>query len=199
MVKFVIIELLLCLASAGNAQVSQTCCRINHSFHFGYSLFDQNLGKDTDYEPVLFIYSTSVPLTRRDVQNTFFIYFEPQINPVFFKNRINIEFGMNAGLNYSRELNESLIAYLLLGTGPHFINARTQRQAAGFIFSDNLAIGIRKILPSNRFNVELNIQYRLRHISNAGLKSPNGGINNGFLMIGLTKNIQRSKGYSLKI
>ena len=74
----------------------------------------------------------------------------------------------------------------MLGSGPHYINAQTQRQAKGFIFSDNLAAGIRLPLPAHLAG-EFNIQYRLRHISNAGLKSPNGGINNGFLVVGFTR------------
>ncbi|HUR30281.1 MAG TPA: acyloxyacyl hydrolase, partial [Saprospiraceae bacterium] len=77
---------------------------------------------------------------------------------------------------------------------PHYINTVTERQAQGFIFSDNLTFGLRKQLPSRKNNYELNIQYRFRHISNAGLSYPNKGINNGFLILGITK-VKRLKSH----
>jgi hypothetical protein len=72
-----------------------------------------------------------------------------------------------------------------MGTGPHFISLRTSRQARGFIFSDNLELGL--IYPVSNLHLDFNVKARYRHISNAGLEDPNVGIDNLFLVLGITK------------
>jgi hypothetical protein len=54
----------------------------------------------------------------------------------------------------------------------------TERLAKGFAFSNVLALGF--VYKIKRF--EFNIKPNVRHVSNAGLSSPNGGFN--------TKNIE---------
>ena len=193
--KFVIVATFFYIATIGSAQDAFVKPRY-YGIHFGYSVFDQDINQ-YDYEPYLLMYHHSIPLTRKNDVNVFSIYLEPQINPVLFDHKLNIEFGLNAGLIFSRKISRALFMYVMLGSGPHYINAQTQRQAKGFIFSDNIAAGIRVPMPSHLAG-ELNIQTRLRHISNAGLKSPNGGINNLFLVIGYTKRILKVKQVTTK-
>lgn len=188
--KFVIVTAALAITAIGNAQDYYIRTKY-YGIYFGYSVFDQDINQ-FDYEPYLLMFHHSIPLTRKNAANVFSIYFEPQINPVLFDHKLNIEFGLNTGLMYSRKISRALFMYVMLGSGPHYINAQTQRQAKGFIFSDNIAAGIKLPMPSLLAG-ELNVQTRLRHISNAGLKSPNGGINNLFLVVGYTKPIQRVK------
>lgn len=188
--KFVIVTAVLFITTIGNAQDAYVRPRY-YGIHFGYSVFDQDINH-FDYEPYLLMFHQSIPLTKKNDVNVFSIYLEPQINPVLFDHKLNIEFGLNAGLMYSRKISRVLFMYVMLGSGPHYINAQTQRQAKGFIFSDNVAAGIRVPMPSHLAG-ELNIQTRLRHISNAGLKSPNGGINNVFLVIGYTRQFHKVK------
>jgi hypothetical protein len=74
----------------------------------------------------------------------------------------------------------------MLGSGPHFITADLPRQAKGFIFSDNLAVGFFKGVNQKK-GLFLNVQFRVRHISNAGLKLPNAGVNTLNVLVGLSK------------
>ena len=73
----------------------------------------------------------------------------------------------------------------MLGSGPHFITAEVSRQANGFIFSDNLALG--SFVKLSEKDLFLNLQFKIRHLSNAELKNPNAGINTWNVMVGLSK------------
>ena len=112
-------------------------------------------------------------------------YFEPQFNLVHTLRPLDFEFGANLGIRNYVKVNEGLYLYQMLGSGPHYISAQVQRQATGFIFSDNLAIGAYTRL--NKKSLFLNLQFRIRHISNAGLKEPNGGVNSVNFLIGLSR------------
>jgi hypothetical protein len=85
-----------------------------------------------------------------------------------------LEFGVNIGLLARKNLfkNRSAI-YGLISAGPHFITKSTERQARGFIFSDNFAMGFLQNI-SQKIYLDLRLGYR--HLSNAGLQNPNGGI-----------------------
>jgi hypothetical protein len=115
---------------------------------------------------------------------------EPQFNSTIFMKENGdgdllpgYEFGFTAGLLYRRMfLNGKLSFYSFISSGPHFISDAPKRQTPGFIFSDNLMIGIQcRLMP------KLYVDFRggIRHISNAGLKDPNGGINNIVLGSGI--------------
>lgn len=112
-------------------------------------------------------------------------YFEPQINPVKTPRPFDIEFGANLGLRNYICINPRFYFYQMIGSGPHNISADVERQAKGFIFSDNFALGAFTAL--NKKNLFLNLQLRYRHISNAGLKMPNHGIDSWNFLIGLSK------------
>lgn len=116
-------------------------------------------------------------------------YAEPQFNFVKAdstkKESTDYEFGLNLGIRNYIKINEGFYFYQMLGSGPHYISAKVARQASGFIFSDNLALGV--LLQVTKKNLFLNIQYVQRHISNANLKSPNGGINSYNFTIGLSQ------------
>jgi hypothetical protein len=190
MEKFVIILLSL-LSLHGYAQIPTECCWAQHGFYLGFSVMNQDLGDNTIYRPMALYYHHSNSLTKRNEKNIFSVYYEPQVNPVFFHKKLNIELGVNLGLSFYRKLSGHVYAYASIGSGPHFINSRTHRQAPGFIFSDNLAVGIKKQMTTQIHTWEFNFQLRFRHISNAGLQVPNGGINNSFMIIGLTRYIKR--------
>ena len=99
--------------------------------------------------------------------------------------RKDYEFGLNLGLSYQVPIAPNLIMISSLGSGPYFITVETRRQANGFIFSDNLELGLKYYGPLS--NTGIQIRARYRHFSNAGLKSPNGGIDNLFVILGVTK------------
>lgn len=72
--------------------------------------------------------------------------------------------------------------YLMAGAGPHYVTGVPERQTPGFIFSDNIVAGF-------EFNATQNVSVSLsggfRHISNASIKQPNGGVNNLMIFAGL--------------
>ena len=116
-------------------------------------------------------------------------YLEPQFNFVkgdsTKKGSLDYEFGANLGIRNYVKINEGFYFYQMLGSGPHYISAKVGRQASGFIFSDNLALGA--LLRLNEKGLFLNFQYVQRHISNAGLKDPNGRVNSYNFVIGLSQ------------
>lgn len=114
----------------------------------------------------------------------------PQINHAKYKdfedNRDWIELkeqGVNFGVSYNYAITKSTKTYLLLSIGPHYISELIPYRAAkGLTFSDNATVGITQKISSN-FSFDL--RYGIRHISNAGLKKPNIGINTMMLSTGL--------------
>ena len=134
-----------------------------------------------NYEPVLIIWHLSkdlAPYFNSLAGHRWSLSFicEPQVNPVFNPHS-DLEFGIGVGLKFRYPITDKLVPYLLGAVGPHYVSVQTKDQASGFIFSNTIGAGI-----EYRFNRKyaMNIGYRLRHISNAGLKSPNGGINTQF-------------------
>lgn len=93
------------------------------------------------------------------------------------------ETGINFGIQLKRTfLSKSLDFYIIASTGPHYVSGTPKRQANGFLFSDNFLIGLSiKISQQTLFD----IRGGFRHISNAGLKNPNAGINNLILGTGI--------------
>jgi hypothetical protein len=126
-------------------------------------------------------------------------YAEPQFNLVKTNTTkdgsLDYEFGLNLGLRNYFRIGEQTFMYLMLGSGPHYVSAEMERQANGFIFSDNLAAGC--FLPFSKVQnkkyahpasrVCLNLQFGVRHISNANLKLPNRGVNAYVFRIGLSR------------
>jgi len=107
-------------------------------------------------------------------------YLEPNINPAF-KPETEIEFGIGFGLKYMYPLTRMVSGYIMGSVGPHYITVETADQANGFIFSDIVAAGLTFFLTKT---TALDLEYRFRHLSNARLKMPNGGVNSHMVAIG---------------
>jgi len=123
---------------------------------------------------------------------------QPQVNITEFRflsswpiKSKSIEFGVNLGVVFRLNLFDDLVGLYAAGSiGPHYLSRAPNRQADGFIFSDNVFVGSH--LKIHR-NIYFDFRIGLRHISNAGLKDPNAGINNfiisgGFLINLVDKN-----------
>jgi hypothetical protein len=141
--------------------------------------------KEGNYEPVLLIWHLGCDLKRfipelKNYSGTFSIYLEPQINPVF-ERETDLEFGIGVGLKYLHPVTEKISAYIFGSVGPHYITVETRDQANGFIFSNTIGAGFSFFLTEKS---SLNLGYRLRHMSNACTRKPNGGINTHFGTIG---------------
>jgi len=149
----------------------------------GYGTGD--IAEEKHYEPILLIWHLGCDLKRffpqlEDHQGTLSLYVEPQINPVF-NPETDLEIGVGVGLKYMHPVTEKISAYIFGSTGPHYITVKTKEQTNGFIFSDTIGAGISFFLTEKS---SLNLEYRFRHISNADLVKPNGGIDTHFGMIG---------------
>ncbi len=122
------------------------------------------------------------------------ILFQPQYNRTKYRPVDNIphkndgfELGLNVGLLIRKNLMDDFISiYSLVSLGPHYVSGTPKRQADGFIFSDNLFVGFNIMLYEN---IYLDIRPGFRHISNAGLKRPNGGVNNAVISAGILVNL----------
>lgn len=148
--------------------------------------FGKSVNTDTRYQPIYFAGDFSWSFRKKPKKKVFLSwYFEPQFNLVLTPRPVDIEFGANLGIRNYIRVNDGLLFYQMLGSGPHYISAIVKRQANGFIFSDNLAVGAFTRL--NNKDLFLNLQFRIRHLSNAELKNPNGGINTWNVLVGLSK------------
>jgi len=138
-----------------------------------------------NYQPLLLILHLGMdaqkyfPTLRKNRGHLSFIL-EPQVNLVAMPDE-NYEFGLGMGMQYRYPLTAKLSGYLLGSTGPHYISVITATQANGFIFANTLGGGLYYFLGNDS---ALNLGYRWRHLSNADLALPNGGINVNFITLG---------------
>jgi hypothetical protein len=137
------------------------------------------------YQPILLIGHFGVDMKRyfsglKNHSGTLSVFLEPQFNPVFSP-QTDIELGIGIGLQYMHPIVGNLSAYALGSVGPHYISVVTLQQASGFLFSDVIGAGLYYYLTKDS---AINAGYRLRHLSNLNLKTPNLGINTNFGVIG---------------
>lgn len=140
---------------------------------------------DGDYQPILLIWHLGIDMKRfspglENHRGTLSFYLEPQINPVV-NHGTDIECGVGLGFKYMYPITDNIFTYIIGGIGPHYVSVVTKDQANGFIFSDTIGAGFYYFLPGN---TAINIGYRFRHMSNAGLAHPNYGVETHFGTIG---------------
>jgi hypothetical protein len=141
--------------------------------------------KQTNYKVLYFAGDWSWSFNKPKRKDFAAWYLEPQFNLVHTLRPWDFEFGTNLGFRNYIKVNPGFYLYQMLGSGPHYISARLDRQATGFIFSDNLAIGA--FTRFNKKGLFLNLQFRIRHISNANLRLPNRGVNSVNFLLGLSR------------
>ncbi len=170
----------LILWNLGHTAYAQTDLPQQMSLNYGRSVIDEALPEGYAYNPVTLLANT--PLYRF---GAFSLYAETQFTRA--DNLLTLgsefEFGLNGGIRYQVNLNRYFEVNAAIGSGPHFISLQTRLQAGGFIFSDNFELGFSFYLPAAK--TSFNVKGRFRHISNAGLKRPNWGIDNLFLIVGV--------------
>ena len=172
--------LVLCTSSYG-----QQNREMYFDLDFGVGVANERLPEQVTYVPLQLTPKFSISIARKDKPPRFLFYTEPQVLLVILSPEGSVEFegGINVGFAYQHLFSKYRV-YAGIGSGPHFITVETELQAKGFIFSDNFFAGVSRLLKKE---IMLNLQLRFRHISNAGLKSPNLGIDNFFLMLGFSK------------
>lgn len=159
---------------------------------FAQPFISETLPEGREYRPQMLLgYYTITDLLKKKKSNLY-IYLEPQLVLVSFNPKTDkeIEFGANLGFEYQLPLfSDKTFFTMAIGSGPHFVTVETDLQTKGYIFSDNFEAGIRQRLGKS--NLDLLLKCRFRHISNANLKKPNGGIDNAFIVLGLTKKMKK--------
>lgn len=93
------------------------------------------------------------------------------------------EFGVGLGFLAERSFSADLFSvYMGAGTGPCFLSKGTHRQTYGVAFNSQLFCGM-TVRLNQAYNFDIRTGYR--HVSNAGLSQPNGGLNNSMLSVGV--------------
>ncbi|MCM8790045.1 MAG: acyloxyacyl hydrolase [Candidatus Omnitrophica bacterium] len=146
------------------------------------------LRKKEDYQliPVIFDLDFNLkPLTRRlnfDSAQLFQFQIEPFISGVFSPNN-NFEAGTAFALKIGvLPEDRRFQPYLKAGAGFVFMSQHTLEQATQFNFIEYSGVGLHYFLFKN---TALTFEYRLRHLSNAGIKEPNAGLNTDMFLGGV--------------
>lgn len=140
------------------------------------------------YIPIFLIVHMGMDMKRwfpslQDHRGALSLFFEPQFGIAPVNKQNGFEFGVGVGLKYAYPIGDSYSAYILGSVGPHVMSLKTQDQADGFIFNDTIGLGTAfKISPGSAINIEC----RLRHLSNAEIQKPNYGIENLIGLVGYT-------------
>ncbi|MDD5722114.1 MAG: acyloxyacyl hydrolase [Syntrophales bacterium] len=166
------------------AEVGQACFPVSESgVVMGYGAGDIEEGK---CRPLLMIWHVGFNLKEFSPGqseargNAISFFLEPQVNPVVTPST-DVEFGIGIGLKYMHYITDRLSIYCMASVGPHWMTLQTESQANGFVFSDMAGVGLLIFLT---YRSALNMEFRARHLSNASLAEPNGGVNSCFGAVG---------------
>ena len=132
------------------------------------------------YRPILIGGYYRVPFRLKSRRFNIAINAFPHAGFVPVEGQVEVEMGLNAVVEFSYLLGPEAALSFLLGSGPHFISVQTERQRNNYIFSDNFLLEYRRRLGRH----EIKIMGGLRHMSNAGFKEPNKGIDD--VMVGVS-------------
>lgn len=106
--------------------------------------------------------------------------FEPFINSVIAPEK-GVETGLDFFIRYLHPLFPSVKLVSEIGSGPMYLSINTVEQGkAGFNFMNQIGLGLQKALTDN---TALTVGYRFRHISDAGIRSPNSGLNSNAIVV----------------
>jgi hypothetical protein len=151
----------------------------------GIPYYDYEKGEK--YTPLLIGGVFEAPLYK--TKNSFNISLSifPHLGFVFQKRAVTYEYGIGVRANFNFAISKRNTFRAVIGSGPHYFDCYTYRQAYGFLFSDYLLVDYRRyfILNDRYYSFDFEIGYR--HISNASLCEPNDGIEN--IIIGIGFNI----------
>src|SRR5262249_43707680 len=96
-----------------------------------------------------------------------------------------VEFGANLiFLKLDYDQGQRVVPFLSGGEGAMYTGLQGLGLAGPFEFSSAGGAGVDIFLTQQ---LALSLSYRFRHISNAGVKDPNRGLNTNFFLIGLEK------------
>jgi len=120
----------------------------------------------------------------------FYFLVEPFINTVIEPDS-NIETGVDFLFKYSYPIIDYFNIYIKGGSGVSFMSLHTKEQSTQYNFVSQAALGFSFNITKNLI---FDLEYRYRHLSNAGIKHPNNGINSDFILGGFTILFNDKKG-----
>jgi opacity protein-like surface antigen len=153
---------------------------------FGSASLDKK-GDDYEVVPLLFQFSLDInPLAEKLHIKSNITDLELLIEP--FANFItrpsaNAEIGCSFPFRYSVKLAPWIAPYVEIALGFIYTTQHVHEQGSQFNFTTQLGIGTQFSLSKH---YALTAGYRFRHMSNAGLSTPNRGLDFHFGIIGLT-------------
>ena len=197
--RFIILILIIVCTAPLTAQEKKELGTSKHKLGFSFGIGRNNgldfanINIDRDYEIFLLQFQYHRTLIGRKHWGAELVG-QPQLNFGSFQSLENfnistqsIEAGINVGLLLRLNLfHDYFSIYGLIGSGPHFITRTPDRQASGFIFSDNFFMGVNLRISNNLF---LDIRSGKRHASNLDFDFPNGGINTFIIYFGIIKSL----------
>jgi hypothetical protein len=161
--------------------------QIGYRLKFNYVLRSEKFSYELQIEP-------SVYVAEHQMLNPYFIMPSDgsdylQQRAYYMQKRQIIDCALNIGLMTRYNFNEIWSTYFLFSTGPTWLFEETERQAAGFAFSNVLSIGAAYNTGRLRFEFGPGV----RHVSNANTHRPNGGHNSSTLDFGVTYSLHKNK------
>ena len=147
-----------------------------------------SLGRGDDYEiiPILPQFGFDInPLARKlhiNPRGTIEAVVEPLMNVVINPDT-NAEVGCSVLLKYSDHITLRIAPYIEGGFGIIYTTQHTRKQSTQYNFLSQVGVGLQFFL-NEKF--ALTGGYRFRHLSNAGIDSPNRGINHHFALLGVS-------------
>ncbi len=184
---FLIIPLILILAlhSLCSAQENKTLVGIDILTGFGWGkLRAQDNYKLTPLS-VAFSFDLKhlVQKIKLNPKSLIHLQVEPFLNTVNDP-RSNLETGASFWLKLGLLGEESkLQPYFKIGAGLLYMTQHTREQATQFNFTEQIGVGTHYYFSKN---TALTLEGRWRHLSNAGIKHPNQGINTYFVLTGIS-------------
>jgi len=94
-----------------------------------------------------------------------------------------MEFGLAFLIKYGFPFTEKLYPFIEVGTGPYYITWSTNTQSTQFNFDSQGGLGLLYFFENHW---AANAALRFRHVSNAAIKQPNGGIESLVYLLGFS-------------
>ncbi|MCM8818918.1 MAG: acyloxyacyl hydrolase [Candidatus Omnitrophica bacterium] len=144
------------------------------SFFTGYSFAKTKSYESYDFFTFMVDFTKPIKKSKK-----FFFQIEPVISYVSSPSD-NFEIGVSFFALY-RFSEGTFQPYIKIGTGIIYLSTDFIEQSTHFNFATSLGLG----LTFNLKRFSIYTEGRLRHVSNAGIKQPNEGINSKILLIGI--------------
>ncbi|MCS7180829.1 MAG: acyloxyacyl hydrolase [bacterium] len=146
-------------------------------YFIGYSYSKIKNPKKYEFYTIMCDFSKPIKKSRK-----FFYQIEPYVSYVISPSD-NFEIGVSGFLLY--KFNESdFQPYFKIGTGIIYLSTDFIEQSTHFNFASSIGLGFKFKLK--KFSIYG--EGRLRHVSNAGIKEPNEGINSKIFLSGIEYN-----------